>query len=124
LNQNELCRRWRAGEEGTPMLSVVTGEPTGEHTSSVLDEIVREGAQRMLASAMEAEVAAYVEAHADDRNEDGRRLVVRNGHAERRTITTGAGPIEIEQPRVNDKRLDEETGERVRFPARSSAVVP
>lgn len=47
---------------------------------------------------------------------------MRNGHAEPRTITTGAGPIEIEAPRVNDKRIDEETGERVRF--RSSIVPP
>ena len=71
------------------MLRVVTDEPTGEHTSSVPDEIVREGARRMLATALEAEVAAYVEAHSDDRDEDGRRLVVRNGRAEPRTITTG-----------------------------------
>lgn len=65
------------------MLRVVTDEPTREHMPSVLDEIVREGARRMLAAALEAEVAAYVEAHADER-EDGRRLVVRNGHAEPR----------------------------------------
>jgi len=104
------------------MLRVVTDEPTREHTPSVLDEIVREGARRMLAAALEAEVAAYVEAHADDCDEDGRRLVVRNGYAEPRTITTGAGPIEINQPRVNDKRVDEETGERMRF--RSSIIPP
>ena len=104
------------------MLRVVTDEPTREYTASVLDEIVREGARRMLAAALEAEVAAYVEAHADDRDEDGRRLVVRNGHAEARSITTGAGPIEISQPRVNDKRIDAETGERVRF--RSSVIPP
>ena len=69
----------------------------GEHSPSMLDEIVREGARRMLAAALEAEVAAYVEAHADERDERGRRLVVRNGHAEPRSITTGAGPIEIER---------------------------
>lgn len=104
------------------MLRVVTDEPTREHLPSVLDEIVREGARRMLAAALEAEVDAYVEAHADECDEDGRRLVVRNGHAEPRSITTGAGPIEIEAPRVNDKRVDEETGERLRF--RSSIVPP
>jgi putative transposase len=104
------------------MLSVVTDEPTDEHSPSALDEIVREGARRMLAAALEAEVAAYVEAHADERDQRGQRLVVRNGHAERRVITTGAGPIEINQPRVNDKRTDEETGERVRF--RSSIIPP
>ena len=104
------------------MLRVVTDEPTREHSPSMLDEIVREGARRMLAAALEAEVDAYVEAHAEERDERGRRLVVRNGRAEPRTITTGAGPIEIEQPRVNDKRSDEETGERVRF--RSSIIPP
>ena len=65
------------------MLSVVTEEPRREHVPSVLDEIVREGARRMLAAALEAEVAAFIEAHADERDDDGRRLVVRNGHAER-----------------------------------------
>jgi putative transposase len=104
------------------MLSVVTDESTGEYSPSMLDEIVREGARRMLAAALEAEVAAYVEAHAEERDERSRRLVVRNGHAEPRTITTGAGPIKIEQPRVNDKRIDEETGERARF--RSSIIPP
>jgi putative transposase len=121
LNQNELCRRCNAGEEGTPMLSVVTDEPTGEQSPSMLDEIVREGARRMLAAALEAEVAAYVEAHTGERDERDRRLVVRNGHAVPRTITTGAGPIDIEQPRVNDKRLNDETGERMRF---RSAIIP
>src|SRR5262245_42397825 len=104
------------------MLSVVTDEPTRRHTPSLLDEIVREGARRMLAAALEAEVAAYVEAHADERDERGRRLVVRNGHAAPRAVTTGAGPVEIEAPRVNDRRMDDETGERVRF--RSSIVAP
>ncbi len=70
------------------MLRVVTDEPTREHSPSMLDEIVREGARRMLAAALEAEVAAYIDAHAGERDDRGRRLVVRNGHAERRTITT------------------------------------
>ena len=104
------------------MLRVVTDEPTREHSSSMLDEIVRDGARRMLAAALEAEVDAYVETTADERDERGRRLVVRNGHAEPRTITTGAGRIEIEAPRVNDRRVDEETGDRCRF--RSSIVPP
>ena len=104
------------------MLRVVTDEPTGEHLPSVLDEIVREGARRMLAAALEAEVDAYIEAHTDERDERGKRLVVRNGHAEPRSITTGAGSVEIEAPRVNDKRVDAETGERMRF--RSSIIPP
>jgi transposase-like protein len=88
---------------------------------SLLDELVREGARRMLAAALEAEVAAYVEAHAGEVDEDGRRLVVRNGHHTPRKVLTGAGAVEIVAPRVNDKRLDEVTGERKRF---SSAILP
>src|SRR5215207_195809 len=105
------------------MLRVLTDEPTREHTvPSVLDEIVREGARRMLAAALEAEVEAYIDAHASERDEHGHRLVVRNGRAEPRSLVTGAGPVEIEAPRVNDKRVDDETGERARF--RSSIVAP
>jgi putative transposase len=103
------------------MLRVVTEEPAGEELAVTLDEICREGARRMLAAALEAEVDAYLADHADERDERGRRMVVRNGRAEPRVITTAAGPIEIEAPRVNDKRVDEATGERCRF---SSSIVP
>ena len=65
------------------MLTVVTAEePTPAATTtggSLIDEIVRDGARRMLAAALEAEVAAYITAHADQLDDDGRRLVVRNG---------------------------------------------
>jgi putative transposase len=116
------CRRWNAGEEGTPMLRVVADEQTGAELASGLDEIVREGARRMLAAALEAEVDAYVSGFVDEVDEHGKRLVVRNGHAQARTITTGAGRVEITQPRVNDRRVDEATGERIRF--RSSIIPP
>jgi transposase-like protein len=88
---------------------------------SVLDELVREGARRMLAAALEAEVAAYVDAHVGEVDEHGRRLVVRNGHHQPRQITTAAGVLEVVAPRVNDKRVDEAMGERRRF---SSAILP
>jgi transposase-like protein len=103
------------------MLSVVTDELAGEELAVALDGICREGARRMLAVALETEVDAYLAAHAGERDERGRRMVVRNGHAEPRTITTAAGAIEIEAPRVNDKRVDEATGERCRF---ASSIVP
>ena len=89
--------------------------------SSLLDEIVRDGARRMLAAALQAEVAAYVEAHADRVDENGHRLVVRNGHHAAREVTTAAGVVPVRAPRVNDKRTDETTGERRRF---SSAILP
>ena len=103
------------------MLTVVTDENAHADLSAGLDEIVREGARRMLAVALEAEVAGYIEALAGELDEGGRRLVRRNGHAQPRTITTAAGGTEIETPRVDDRRVDEESGQRCRF---RSAIVP
>lgn len=96
------------------------GEAPGSSVS-LLDELVREGARRMLAAALEAEVAAYVDAHAGEVDERGRRLVVRNGHHVPRRVVTGAGAVEVVAPRVNDRRTDEVTGERRRF---FSAILP
>jgi transposase-like protein len=76
----------------------------------------------MLAAALEAEVDGYVSGLVDETDETGRRLVVRNGHAEARHVATGAGPVEVRAPRVNDRRVDEATGERRRF--RSSIIPP
>ena len=88
---------------------------------SLLDEIVRDGARQMLAAALAAEVAAYIDAHAGEVDEHGRRLVVRNGHHHQREVLTAAGAVSVTAPRVNDKRIDADTGERQRF---SSAILP
>jgi hypothetical protein len=77
------------------MLNVVADEAAREDLAASLDEIVREGARRMLAAALEDEVAAYLAVHAAGRDEDGRRLVVRNGHARPRRVTTAAGAVEV-----------------------------
>ncbi|MFC4884209.1 transposase [Streptomyces beijiangensis] len=90
------------------MLSVVTADDTTANGSSLIDEIVQEGARRMLAAALEAEVDAYI-AVADEKDKRGRRLVVRNGHHQLRKVTTSAGTVSVKAPRVNDKRLDEST---------------
>jgi predicted amidohydrolase len=108
------------------MLTVVPGEGSGHEgwkdgSSSLIDEIVREGARRMLAEALKAEVDAYIAAHAAERDEDGRRLVVRNGYHQPREVLTSAGAVEVTVPRVNDRRTDPDTGERKRF---SSAILP
>ena len=109
------------------MLTVVPGDGSGHEggkkdgSSSLIDEIVREGARRMLAEALQAEVDAYIAAHAAERDDNGRRLVVRNGYHQPREVLTSAGAIEVTVPRVNDKRTDPGTGERKRF---SSAIVP
>jgi len=109
------------------MLKVVQAGSTGQPSAadvpsgSLLDEIAREGARRMLAAALRAEADAYVDELTDVVDKDGHRLVVRNGHAEPRQVLTSAGAIEVRAPRVNDKRVDEATGERKRF---SSAILP
>lgn len=105
------------------MLNVVDVEATAEDgpAGSLLDELARTGAQQMLAAALQAEVAAYIDAHADELDEAGHRLVVRNGFHEPRSITTAAGSIPVRQPRVNDKRVDPDTGERGKF---SSVILP
>lgn len=113
--------------EGTPVLKVVQTGREGQFgaaevaSGSLLDEIAREGARRMLAAALHAEVAAHVDALAGELDEAGHRLVVRNGYAEPRTVMCAAGAVEVRAPRVNDKRVDEATGERVRF---KSAILP
>ncbi len=76
----------------------------------------------MLAAAPEAEVYAYVSSLIDEVDEHGCRLVVRNGHAEPRSLVPGARPLEVQAPRVNDRRVDEGTGKRMRF--RSSILPP
>jgi putative transposase len=98
--------------------------PVGEDNDELavtLDDLAREGARRMIATALEAEVADYVERFVVERDEDGKRLVVRNGRARERKITIGSGSVPIQAPRVNDKRVDEQTGERQRF---SSKILP
>ena len=105
------------------MLKVVDSEvaekPAGG--GSLLDELVRDGARQMLAAALQAEVAAYIDRFAGEVDQDGHRLVVRNGSHQPREVSTGAGAVMVTAPRVNDKRIDVETGERRRF---SSAILP
>ncbi|BCJ82818.1 hypothetical protein MTY81_41910 [Mycolicibacterium sp. TY81] len=86
-----------------------------------MDEIVRDGARQMLAAALQAEVAAYVAAFADQLDENGHRLVVRNGYHQPREVLTAAGAVQVKAPRVNDRRVDPDSGERQRF---SSAILP
>lgn len=88
---------------------------------SLIDEIVREGARRMLAEALRAEVDAYIAAAVAERDENGHRLVVRNGYHQSREVLTSAGAVEVSARRVNDKRVDPVTGERRRF---SSVILP
>jgi transposase-like protein len=106
------------GAESTAAASLTA--PIAE-SESLIDEIVREGARRMLAEAVQAEVAAYIARFADELDDNGHRLVVRNGYHQPRTVLTSAGAVEVHAPRVNDRRVDPDTGQRRRF---SSAILP
>src|SRR5690242_5040119 len=92
--------------------------PVGEGENQIaisLDELAREGARRMIAAALRAEADEYVASLVGEVDEHGKRLVVRNGVARERRVTVGSGTVTISAPRVNDKRVDEQTGERQRF---------
>jgi transposase-like protein len=75
----------------------------------------------MLAEALQAEIDAYIAQFTDQRDENGRRLVVRNGTHQPREVLTCAGAVEVTAPRVNDRRVDPDTGERAKF---TSAILP
>jgi len=89
-------------------------------TVPVIDDILRDGARRGLQAAIEREVQEYIERNSHHVDDQGHRLVVRNGHHPARKIQSGNGAIEVKQPRVNDQRLDED-GKRIRF---TSKILP
>ena len=81
--------------------------------------VLQDGARRMLRQAIEAEVEAFLAAHAALADAQGRRRLVRNGHAPERRIQTGIGPVEVRRPRVRDR------GDGAEPPIRfTSAVLP
>src|SRR6266540_2116035 len=122
LTKSEGRRRGkRRRGRNAAMLSVVTDEAARSELAMSLDELAREGARRMLAAALEAEVDAYLATHADQTDEHGHRLVRRNGHAPARTIATGTGQVEVTRPRVDDRRMDPATGQRQQF---HSVILP
>jgi len=105
-------------------MSDVRRLPVGEGTEEIqdtLDTLAREGARRMIAAALRAEADEYVDRFAGECDEDGHRVVVRNGRARERKVTVGSGTIALRAPRVNDKRTDEETNKRQRY---SSRILP
>jgi len=109
-----------AGQEYTTMTETTTNAFAFPTTSSrdVLSEILREGAQRLLSHAIEAEVAAWIDERADLVSGRGYRQVVRNGHLPERSIMTQTGEMKVKQPRVRDRRPP---GEAEKF---TSAILP
>ena len=79
-------------------------EKVGMDARSVLDGILREGAQRMLQEAIQMEVEEYISKNAGQQDSAGHRLVKRNGYLPERKIVTGAGKVSVKQPRVRDGR--------------------
>ena len=84
-----------------------------------LTEVLRNGARALLSQAVEAEIAALLDCHADKLTDDGRQRLVRHGHLPEREIMTGVGPVAVRCPRVRDRAG--EGPERIRF---SSAILP
>ena len=83
-------------------------------SEDLLLSVLRDGAKRMLAQAIELEVEEYIQRHVSELDAAGRRLVVRNGFMPERTIQTGLGDVPVKAPRVNDQRVDSE-GNKKRF---------
>lgn len=112
-----------SGEERTRLMKDDTSSSVArpaQGCEDALTELLRAGAQKLLAAAVEAEVADYVERHSELRTAEGLRVVVRNGFKPERTIQTGIGAVPVRQPRVNDRRVDED-GNRIRF---ESKILP
>jgi hypothetical protein len=109
-----VAKEYAAVEKSTTLPIV---QPT---TSShdVLTEVLRDGAKRLLAEAIQAEIADWIESHSHVKDLAGHRQVVRNGYLPERTIQTGLGDISIQQPRVHDRRP---AGERIKF---TSSILP
>ena len=87
--------------------------------SDPLTEVLRNGARALLSQAVEAEVAALLNRHADQLTDDGRQRLVRHRHLPEREIVTGIGPVAVRCPRVRDRVGN--GSERIRF---SSAILP
>lgn len=97
----------------------------------VLTGILRDGAQRLLARAIDAEVDDWIARHVESKDQRGRQLVVKNGHHPTRTLVTGVGPVEVSQPRVLDRRIvgQDENGQDIDAAGRPvarfrSAILP
>jgi transposase-like protein len=87
------------------MLKVVSSKPEARKDFELsLDEIARVGARRLLVEALNLEVEEYIKQNKAQVDDQGHRLVVRNGHGKSRSVTMGSGAVEVECPRVDDRR--------------------
>lgn len=93
-----------------PKSKIIPIESPAESSRDVLTEIIRQGARKLLAGAVEDEVEAFVSGHAHREDEQGRRRVVRNGYLPEREIQTGVGAVPVRVPRVRDREPDHREG--------------
>jgi putative transposase len=114
----EVPTRGRQRRKDTPVQedkAILFEERAKEQDKPFLEQVLQEGARKLLQAAIENEVIEYIQAHQDRRDENGRHLVVRNGHLPQREVVTGIGPVQVRQPRVRHR----EAGKRF-----SSAILP
>jgi len=86
-----------------------------------LTAVLRSGARRLLAQAIEAEADAFLALMKGERLPDGRERVVRHGHGPERQVQTGIGPVEVQRPKLRDRAVNEAAADRIRF---TSAILP
>jgi putative transposase len=104
LVSKPISLRWEWKGNATMSKTITLPIASKQEFRLTLDEIAREGARRMLMHAMDIEVDEYVSTHTAHVDEQGHRLVVRNGVGKQRSVTFGSGVVTIQAPRVNDKR--------------------
>lgn len=86
-----------------------------------LTSVLRDGARRLLAQAIEAEAGAFLAMMRDERLPDGRARLVRHGHGPQRTIQTGIGPVAVRRVKLRDRGAAEAGAEGITF---ASAILP
>ena len=120
LIKTESARRAEKGRHADGGCSHAPDSGVSGEITITLDDLARGSSadDRRRAQGRGGEYVAWFD---DDLDEDGHRLVVRNGRARERKVTVGSGTVPVRAPRVNDERVDEETGERQRF---SSKILP
>ena len=96
--------------------TVIDATNPGEGKRDELTDLLREGAKRLIAEAVDAELATMLAQFVDYKDQSGRRFVVRNGHLPEREIMTGIGPVSVQVPKVRDR-----SGTRIKF---TSALLP
>lgn len=95
---------------------IVALKKPGEFSEDPLTEMLRNGARQLIADAVEAELQELLQHYAEFKNEQGHRLVVRNGYLPEREIQTGIGPVQVKVPKIRDK-----SGQGIKF---NSTLLP